>query len=433
MSFLHIYTINGIRKSIVLGHYPQMALSAARAKHRDVLSMLESGEDPREEAQQERAMPVIPEDPFTVKKLISEYCAWAEKNNECKEGIRTINKHILHAWGDRLPETIRRKEAIALVEEAISTPGQARNIKKYGSALFNYAIDREIVELNPFANLTRTLPALAHRPKTRYLSDQEIVLLWNTTEFTRLVKFALLLVLVTGQRPGEVIAIHERELETLLSGEKWWTIPASRIKTRKKNFIDHRVPLSPLAVRLLDQLSPIEGYFFPGKNGAMLEPALSHAVWTNKIDPKDSKEVNPGHLGIPAWTPHDLRRTARTLLSKLRAPEEVKKAILNHAKTGMDAVYDQYRYDDEKREWLNKLGKYIEEVVGTDAIPKSTDEGKLRNVTSEELRNLVWRYPLVKIGEMFGVSEAAVRKRCDKDVIDRPTKGYWLRIVNSKE
>jgi integrase len=425
MTFLHIFTLASRRIEIILGHYPEMSIADARAKHRANLVILEQKKDPRQ-MPMEAVIVESPPPPYTVERLIDEYCLWSEMNHVSKEGIRTIRKHIMPVWKDRLPNSIRRPEAISLIESALKTPGQARNIKKCGSALFNYAMDREIVDFNPFSGVSRAIPAIAPRSKTRYLSDTEIVILWNSTIFSREVKIALLLILVTGQRPGEVIGMNEKELETGFDGKNWWVIPAERIKTRKIKYSDHRVPLSLLAIRLLEQLSPQGGYFFPGKNGSQLVATLSHAV-KKEIRTANGETKRLGYLGLYPWTPHDLRRTARTLLSKIGAPGHIKRAIQNHSKQGMDAVYDMYEYADEKRLWLSTLADYIESVVGKDVIPPSAAEGKLKKVSTGELKELVWRYPLTQIAEKIGVSEAAVRKRCDKDGVERPKQGYWLK------
>ena len=68
-------------------------------------------------------------------------------------------------------------------------------------------------------------------------------------------------------------------------------------------------------------------------------------------------------VDIDHWTPHDLRRTVRTGLSRLRCPNEVAEAVLGHAKGGIEGTYDLHGYEDECREWLQKWADHMEALV----------------------------------------------------------------------
>ena len=69
------------------------------------------------------------------------------------------------------------------------------------------------------------------------------------------------------------------------------------------------------------------------------------------------------YLGIPRWTPHDLRRTMATGLARLGCPDEVIDEVLNHKKKGIISVYNQHRYDAEERRWLILWGRYLQKIV----------------------------------------------------------------------
>lgn len=415
ITFLHIYTIKGKRREDNLGHYPHTSLAEARRKHRANLDKLEDGTDPQ-------AFPATEaQAPLTVESLVKEYSEWSSMNLKNTEGIRTIKKDILPVWKDRLAASIRRADAISLVEAVASrAKGQGRNVRKYGSAMFTYALHREYVESNPFIGVSAAVPIIAPNQRDRALSDDEIKELWHNSTISERAKIALLLILTTGQRPGEVVGMHTSEID----GD-WWTIPKERIKTEKKRPVDHRVYLSPLAKRLIESLGHMEGYagfLFPDRQGksAMRENTLSHAVSCERKD-KSGGVTRPAYLGFPAWTPHDLRRTCSTNLARMKAPFEYREAILNHAQQGMDAVYNVYKYDDEKKEWLTKWAEYLEQLVGDFEIKEKFE------LDVNTLTKLVWRKPLTEIAKEYGVSEASVRKRCNKFGISRPPQGYWLR------
>jgi integrase len=73
------------------------------------------------------------------------------------------------------------------------------------------------------------------------------------------------------------------------------------------------------------------------------------------------KLVRP-RLPVTHWAPHDLRRTARTMLAALGCPFEVGEAIIGHMLSGVGGVYNRHAYDAERRQWLMKLDAKLEAV-----------------------------------------------------------------------
>jgi integrase len=111
--------------------------------------------------------------------------------------------------------------------------------------------------------------------------------------------------------------------------EGWWTIPGER----SKNGLDHRVRLSPQAVRILKELHGVVGkspWVFPStrKTG----PHINHAQKAIERIVDRSKVEFRGH---------DLRRTAASLMVGAGVPRLVVSKILNHVETGVTAVYDR--------------------------------------------------------------------------------------------
>jgi len=222
--------------------------------------------------------------------------------------------------------------------------------------MFTYALRRELVEYNPFSEVGLAVPAATANDRDRTLSDDElknVVLPYLLAPGgNTILKKALLMILVTGQRPGEVAGMHRNEIN-----EDWWTIPWQRIKTEcrkgKKNPQDHRVYLTPLAKSLL---LPSDDYIFPagrGAEGHIRTNSLAHYIQFQR----------PCYLGLPRWTPHDLRRTARTGMAAIGVQERHAEAVLNHAQEGMKKIYDRHRYDKEKKSALTKWSKHLEKLI----------------------------------------------------------------------
>lgn len=411
ITFLHIYTFDKNRKEDNLGHYPFTSIADARKKHRTNLDLLEEGVDPKS------VVVTVEEKLYTVKDLFDDYDA----SRNADSGIdsrRTIKIDILPVWRDRPANTIRRPDARELVAEvAKRAPGQGKNVLKYGRAMFSFALLNEKVEYNPFSNIAKAIPRLDMPPKDRVLSDDEIKLLAAPNGLTNSVKIALLLILTTAQRPGEVVGMHTREID----GE-WWTVPIGRIKTRKKKPYEHRVYLSPLALRLIEALEHsdgYDGYLFPGRksDSSMTEKNLAKKVALELPN-------KPAYLGLPRWTPHDLRRTAATSFARLEARDEYISAVLNHSKQGVTSVYNKYKYDKQKQETLIVWGEHLEKLIGNEF--NLADVSKL-DVDKETLSKLIWLYSMTKIAQQYNVSETAVRKKCKKLGIEGPPQGFWQK------
>ncbi len=114
--------------------------------------------------------------------------------------------------------------------------------------MFNFAIERGIVEASPCVRLQTHREA----PRERVLSDTRSVLLWlnlEAAEMSPRVRLALKLVLVTGQRPGEVAGMTVDELD---EDGTTWTIPTARMKGRHLGAAPHVVPLSDFAQKIIE-------------------------------------------------------------------------------------------------------------------------------------------------------------------------------------
>jgi integrase len=68
-------------------------------------------------------------------------------------------------------------------------------------------------------------------------------------------------------------------------------------------------------------------------------------------------------IGTEYFTPHDLRRTAATFMAEMGTMDEVIDATLNHVKSGVIKVYNQYRYEKEKQAVLDKWGRRLQSIL----------------------------------------------------------------------
>jgi integrase len=207
------------------------------------------------------------------------------------------------------------------------------------------------------------------------LTDVEIKMLWNCLELERtdidvyrLTKLALKTILLTGQRPGEVVGMNSEEI----NGE-WWIIPAER----RKNNVENRVPILPMMAEIIETARVYSGdsrYVFrssynedmPLTVGAMARAIRRHSV----------------EMGIvERFTPHDLRRTLRTRLADLKISDIVAELVLGHTLQGVLGIYNRYTYDIEKKQALAAWEKNLSEILGI------SEPAKIKNVIPFEVRH----------------------------------------------
>ncbi len=366
-TWLYIYTYEGKRKELNIGTYPAVSLAAARSKFNAAYELHKQGNDPAElERQAKEEADKVP----TVKKLIKTYLEKGAKpgKKECNylSDKRTLEHDVLPVWGDRKAGEIRRRDAIELIEDiAERAPGQARNVMKVCRRMYNFGIDRTMVEINPFNGITRAVPKIKPVSRSRVLTAAEVKLFLEkmndpSTYGDESTKRCLQMILLTGQRPGECAGMHTDEIK-----DSWWTIPAERAKTG----IANRVYLTDTALQLIGDA---KGFVFksPKEGKCIGVTALSHVIKNNRnakvkdgrgygIKSEDGPPVTENVLGIDPFTPHDLRRTCRTFLSEIGILREVAEAVIGHKPPGIVGNYDLYQYEKEKQQameaWERKL------------------------------------------------------------------------------
>ena len=141
-------------------------------------------------------------------------------------------------------------------------------------------------------------------------------------------------------------------------GSDVWTIPAGRYKTK----IPNEVPLTD-SVRVLLGEPKKAGYVFSTTGGK--RPFSGFGKAKIALDQKIAEiRKRDGRKPMTHWVLHDLRRTARSLLSRTGVPADIGERVLGHVIHGVRGVYDRHSYLDEKRDALTRLAALIETIIG---------------------------------------------------------------------
>jgi len=380
-----MYRIAGIRRRHKFGRYPEITLEAARKKARKVLSDVSDGKDPAQEKKDQEALLKKERlDAKTFVQLSQLYVDEYAKLNKrsWQEDERIIKKLLIPEFGALNVKDITRSHVRSFLRDmAAKTRVQANRAHACLRKIFNWAIREEIVDMegNPASGISS--PGGKEKPKERNLNDEEIKAVWKEMETDSTApKRALQLILLTGQRPGEVVALPWEELKL---NDTLWILSGNRVKNGLANI----VPLSNQALRIIEkQRETLESqkqkrekkgkqaassaFVFPCRRLAADKPMTVYAI-------DQEAQIISQKLGISGFTPHDLRRTCSTKLGEMLVPGHLIDRITNHKPTGItDRVYSKYDYLKEKQEALNAWGIRLSRIVsGFELLKAEHGEG----------------------------------------------------------
>lgn len=340
-TFMVRYRLGGRYRRVKLGVYPELSLSDARRRARQVVGEVASDRDPAQARRDARLTPTFE----ALANLYLEKHARVKKRS-WKEDRRVIHNELFPAWRAVRAAEIRRRDIRALIEKVAErpAPSMANRIQALIHKMFNFAIAHEIVEFNPCAQLEH--PA-KERPRDRVLTDAEIREFWSVLDHEPPdIAAAFRLRLITAQRGGEVHGMRWMDVD--LDG-RWWTIPGSVAK----NGLAHRVPLSDLALEVL----------FTLRDRQTAKSAASGYVLSSAA--RDPRRRRPAlaRLGLNDFRGHDLRRTAASRMASAGCSRLVIGKVLNHAEPGVTAVYDRHTYDAEKRQALQTWARSLRALL----------------------------------------------------------------------
>jgi integrase len=334
------FRINGKRERLMLGSYPVVGLDDARAASMDALRAVRDGRNP---AAEKRAAKQSTLSPDTFRAVADQFVErYAKKNNRSwRETERIFNVYVTPVWKDRPLADIRRPDLIHLLDRVEDKNGavMADAVLAQVRKLFNWALDRSIIETTPIARVQRrTKPK--ERARKRWLDKHEIKAVWSAADkagypFGPFVK----LLLLTGQRRSEVANMRWDEITNGV-----WTIPS----TKTKNKQEHEVPLPQMAIDLLNRIPNTGDYVFLSGRSKAGNPISGFSKAKITLD----RHINDSGESLEPWGYHDLRRTVRTHMSRLNVTSGVAERVINHTPQGVEAIYDRHGYLEEKRKAL---------------------------------------------------------------------------------
>lgn len=375
----------GLMKQIKIGSWPEMSPSAAAARWQELRARRDDGEDLSRTKAATPAPPAGPDHGYTLKQMIDDYGdGYLAKHREPK-GAKAVRQRLLNAIAGhpgKLASDVDRRFVFDLIEGLSDRPVLAGSVKTEMAAAWAYALDAGRIP-EDLPNWWRLVGGRKLRSKgavrdgkhkgtaKRVLTGPEIKTLLNhdLPMFSQQVRDFLTIQLWTCTRGGEIVQMRPGQITEEADGV-WWTVPKAFTKGKNRDSAtDLRVPLQGRALAVVQRLLAVNGeWFFPSRSRAGVVGHQQQTYMQSKVNYRQPYcKSRPDHvrkrLSVTHWSPHDLRRTGRTMLAAMGCPNEIGEAILGHVQPGVVGIYNLHTYDAERRHWLRLLSDRLEGVA----------------------------------------------------------------------
>jgi integrase len=329
-----------------VGSADVMGIEEARDKAREAIKRIKAGL-PAVEA------PPTPPDAFEVvaANWLKRHVA-KEKLRSQAEIERCLEIYILPHLGDRHFTSIKRSDITELLDYVEDEHGSRMADVVLGIVrrIANWYATRHDDYLSPF------VPGMGRDnadARARTLDDDELRAVWKQADASGTFGALIKMLLLTGQRRGAVLRMQWADV----SADGVWEVQSEQ---REKGNIG-AVKLPALALDIIKAQPKLSGnpYVFAASRGDGPLNGFSRA-----------KRAFDKRCKVTGWTLHDLRRTARTLMSRAQVNSDIAERVLGHAIGGIKGTYDRFSYPEEKADALAKLAALIEIILATPADDK---------------------------------------------------------------
>jgi len=337
-------------RRLSLGAADQITLDQARRLARQWMGEIAAGGDPSADLRKAREVP-------TVAEALEAYARDLDRRIVVRrrDYMSALQRGLAKLLRFRLPEVSEAqwKGAVHAVEET-GQFGAADYLRTRLTAFLGWLKERGDLEHHPLAGWRRARRTRAEQVERagRAMSLRELALAWKSCDavpddFARFIR----LLILTGQRRTETARMRWRDVD-LEAGE--WVIPAAEAKNGRA----HVVPLGPMALELIRSQPRVfnVAWVFSGRTDAPI------SGWSKRMAKLEERAES---LELARWTLHDLRRSFRSGLSELGVSPRVAEAMLNHAGSELEQVYDRADLGRSRREaalrWEVVLGAALKE------------------------------------------------------------------------
>ena len=252
-SWVQRITIDGRRRDIGLGGYPNVSLAQARRRAADNRAAIANGKDPVAD-KRKPAVLTFSRAAHAVHEVNRP--RWRNERHALS-WMQTLERHAFPKIGSKPIASIGRTDVLTVLTPIWSTrPETARRVRQRMRTVFRWAMANELIETNPAGEaIDGALPSMPKiKAHLRALPYQEVSSALKTVDASQTslaAKRCLRFLVLTATRSGEARGATWDEID--FDGATW-TIPASRMKAG----VEHRVPLSDQVLEVLTLAHQLE-------------------------------------------------------------------------------------------------------------------------------------------------------------------------------
>jgi integrase len=324
----------GKQRWVKIGGTAEMKIEDARERARTVISRVRQGLEPVEPP---------PTKPDTVAAVAANWLHRHVEKNKLRTGgelRRIIERYILPHIGDRDFVGLRRTDIARLLDHIEDQHGArtADTVLATLRSIATWVAHRDDDYVAPFVRGMKRVPAKAGK-RSRTLTDDELRRVWRAAGDAGAYGAVVKLLLLTAQRREKVLTMQWSDIS-----DGVWTIRTEH--GEKGNAGALKLPDAALDIIRAQPRFAGNPFVFAGRGfNSRMKHALDRAS------------------GVSGWVLHDLRRCARSLMSRAGVRPDIAERVLGHAIGGVEGVYDQHPYHDEKADALRKLAALVERIV----------------------------------------------------------------------
>ena len=369
-------------RQIKIGQWPALSLPGAVTKWQELKDARSLGIDPALAKKAERQAKL--KSVYTVSQAVEDYYQGHLLVARQAIGANAVYARLVKAIEkieSTAAESITRRVAFDLISSMADKPVLAKSVRNELGAAWAFALDAGLLPENT-PNFWRDILAGKLRSKgamrdgkrkgtaKRTLSEVELktLLTVDMVRFSQQVRDFLMIQLWTCTRGSEIVQMRHEQITDEKDGV-WWTVPKVMTKgMHQDKAFDLRVPLAGLALEIVRRLRSQNGWLFPSVSRAGVVGPQKQTYMQSKVNYlqpycKQKPEHVRDRLSVTHWSPHDLRRTGRTMLAQLGCPSEVAESILGHVRPGVEGIYNLHQYDTERRHWLTLWSDRLEALA----------------------------------------------------------------------
>ena len=324
-----------------VGSAAELKIEDARERARDAIRRIKEGKPAIE--------PPKPK-PESVAEVAENWLRRHVEKNRLRtadEIKRILSRYVLPYWADRNFVELRRSDVAALLDAIEDKHGarQADAVLATLRSIASWVQSRDDDYIPPFTRGMRRVPTQQQNGRARILTDDELRRVWGAAGEIGQIGPLVRLLLLTAQRREKLLTLRWDDIDA----HGVWTI---RTEEREKGN-PGALQLPKVALDLIQAQPRFVGnpHVFPG-------PGSGSWLVTSKL-----KRQLDDASGVTNWRLHDLRRTARSLMSWAGVLSEHAERVLGHAIRGVEGTYNRHSYDAEKADALRKLAALIERIV----------------------------------------------------------------------